>query len=243
MSVGAKAERVLKLLLGLRHPRVAARLAGHGFTQEDLDEGWLLLRAVAGERLNAPVPAAAPPRPDDLRQLDALENLWFPIAGAALKRHYPRIHERVFANLSQTEGLEVTLSVGTFLRRLEALEGEGASPEDIAARALLERRGLTAGVIAQATRLIEVLGSVQPMPEPAPEEAAAALAEAEEALWAYYLEWSTIARKAITDGRLLRRLGFGGGRRAARRGDAADEVDEGEEVAAEGGDAGEGEGG
>ena len=27
-------------------------------------------------------------------------------------------------------------------------------------------------------------------------------------MWAWYLEWSTIARRAITDRRLLRQLGF-----------------------------------
>lgn len=31
---------------------------------------------------------------------------------------------------------------------------------------------------------------------------------AEDALWSWYLEWSTIARTVITDRRLLRRLGF-----------------------------------
>lgn len=34
------------------------------------------------------------------------------------------------------------------------------------------------------------------------------MAEAEEKLWAWYLEWSTIARTAITDRRLLKMLGF-----------------------------------
>ena len=43
LTIGQKAERVLELLMGLRHPRVASTLAAYGFTEADLKSatsGW-----------------------------------------------------------------------------------------------------------------------------------------------------------------------------------------------------------
>jgi hypothetical protein len=36
LTLGQKADRVLKLLLGLRNARIAEALSAHGFTNEDL---------------------------------------------------------------------------------------------------------------------------------------------------------------------------------------------------------------
>ena len=51
LTIGQKAERVLELLMGLRHPRVASTLAAYGFTEADLNDGWNRLRTVWGKRL------------------------------------------------------------------------------------------------------------------------------------------------------------------------------------------------
>src|SRR6478752_755743 len=46
ISIGNKAERVLRLLIGVRNPRVAAALAGYGFSEQTIQEGWDLLQAL-----------------------------------------------------------------------------------------------------------------------------------------------------------------------------------------------------
>ncbi|MDI1445099.1 hypothetical protein [Polyangium sp. 6x1] len=213
LTIGQKAERVLKLLIALRNPRIAAALSRHGFTNVDLDEGWTLLKNVTRTKLDV-VEAPQNTDPDALRALDAWENQWFVIAEATLKRHAPKIDAQVFRNLSQTDGMAVIVSVGTFLERLEAIDrpewdgGFGQAGKE--ARALLAQRGLTETVVDEAKALLEKLRNVDgPMPDL--EKIAAeddSFEKAEAALWAWYLEWSAIARRAITQRGLLRQLGF-----------------------------------
>lgn len=213
LTIGQKAERVLKLLIALRNPRIAAPLTRHGFTNVDLDEGWTLLRNVTRTKLDF-VEAPQTTDPDALRTLDIWENQWFVIADATLKRHAPPIYEHVFRNLSQTDGMAVIVSVGTFIERLEAIDrpewdgGFGQAGKE--ARSLLAQRGLTEMVVDEAKALLERIRNVDgPLPDLeklAAEDACFEKAEA--ALWAWYLEWSAIARRAITQRGLLRQLGF-----------------------------------
>ena len=67
------------------------------------------------------------------------------------------------------------------------------------------------------------------------EDVRAAREEAEGEMWAWYLEWSTIARTTISDGRLLQRLGFGTRRARA----AASEEPEAADTDVDGGGDGE----
>jgi hypothetical protein len=213
LTIGQKAERVLTLLLALRNTRIAAALARHGFKNEDLDEGWNLLRAVTRTRLDV-VPEDAPLDSDALRALDEWENQWFVIAGATLKRRAPKVHEWLFRNLSQTEGVEVLVSVGTFLERwdlLDKAEKEGGLGNDgKQAKKLLGDRGLTKQTIGEAKTLLGKLRKVEgPLPDldkAAADEAS--FEKAEQELWGWYLEWSAIARKAIKQRSLLLKLGF-----------------------------------
>ena len=120
LTLGQKADRVLDLLLGLRNARVAAALRAHGFKNEDLTEGWTLLRAVGKTKLDAePEPPVLDA--DALQRLDEWENKWFPITSATLTRHAPEVAKWFFKNLSQTEGPAVILSVGTFVERFANL--------------------------------------------------------------------------------------------------------------------------
>ena len=219
LHTGGKVSRVMALLMGLRQRRAASTLAYHGFTQQDLDLGWKLLRKMVGEKLEAS-PQETPVDPTALADLDRWENMWFPIADATLAHNHPEVYRRVFRNLAQTVGTEVIVSVGTFVGRLKELEK--GDEQARAARRLLDKRGLTAQVIQQAEGLLKQLRTVQTAGEVDIEERRQAQAEAEGAMWAWYLEWSTIARTAISDGRLLRSLGFG---RNGRRGVAADDDD------------------
>ena len=204
LTIGQKAERVLKLLYGLRNPRVALLLAAYGFTKEDLDTGWSRLQALTKNRLDVHTPTTDPKL---YEELDAWENHWFPIASASLQYRHPKVHAWLFLNLSQTEGLEVVVSVAKFLERLAQLPKEKGLENAAEAAQLLQKRGLTGAVVGQAEQLLtrlQQVGTIKPPEPPSPEEQQAA----EDALWAWYIEWSQIARTVVKDRRLLRELGF-----------------------------------
>lgn len=206
LSIGQKAERLLKLLLGLRNARVAESLRQYGFSDAELAEGWRLLQALTEGRLLQRGPAKQDPAL--LQKLDGWENRWFPIASASLQARFPQAHEYLFLNLTQTEGPGVVISVGTFVQRLEKLPTEpslGAAGAQ--ARELLSSRGLTQATVQEAKQLLELLGSTAPA-HATPVLDPAQQAAAEQAMWAWYLEWGEIARVAVTDRKLLREMGF-----------------------------------
>jgi hypothetical protein len=91
ITIGQKAERVLKLLLGLRNPRVAEALKHYGFSDKDLNEGWRVLQALTQGKLSVRGPARQDPAL--LQRLDEWENRWFPVASASLKSRFPDVHE------------------------------------------------------------------------------------------------------------------------------------------------------
>lgn len=201
LTVGQKAQRVLAFLMGLGNPANLRAMQAYGFDQAAQEEGWTLLRRAASNRLGVQRATAATRGPVD--RLDAWENHWFPISGAVLLRHHPEVHAVVFHNLSQTEGDEVVLSVGAFIDRIDDLIASGDSP----AMATLRKHGLTDAVLDEARGLLDQV--IQPPAEETPGGAVRGLdSESEDAMWAYYLQWSAIARRAITDRRQLRQLGF-----------------------------------
>jgi len=208
LTLGDKAMRVLKMLMGMRNSHVAAAMAAHGFTDAELHEGWTLLRGVSRERLDA---VTASGDPSLIDRLDAWENRWFPIAGATLERRFPAVHAQVFNKLSQTSGVAVAISVGTFVARYDEMaSGAGSYGEEgIAAKEVLANRGLTTAVIDDARAMLASVASIDPRSEVTTLEAdAAELAKAEERLWGWYLEWSQIARVAVTQRPLLKEMGF-----------------------------------
>ena len=123
---------------------------------------------------------------------------------------YPAVGERLFANLSQTTGPEVAISVGTFVGRVRELP---STADGKAAYDLLAQRGLDDAMLATAESLLRELGTVEKLSPKSVAERETALVAAEGSMWAWYLEWSTIARTVIQDGRLLQLLGFRRGRR------------------------------
>lgn len=210
LTIGQKATRVVQLLMGLRNRRVAAALKEHGFGDDDLARGWSLLQELTRNKLAVTVAPKSDPRLTT--ELDRWENRWFPIADIVLATNSPEAHAMVFKNLSQTDGPEVIVSVGTFLDRLEALpksrEEGGLGATGRSARELLVKRGLDSNVVAEARAWLEKVGKIDPseldmsgMPSERDEKL-------ERDLWNWYLEWSGIARIAISDRRLLRTLGF-----------------------------------
>jgi hypothetical protein len=209
--------------MGLRNPRIATALASYGFKDEDMQEGWTLINALGKGKL-----AVLPPGPRDMEtllKLDAWENQWFPIAQAALERRFPAVAARFFLNLVQTEGPEVAISVRTFVDRYEELVAgsEKFGAEAKKAQELLVTRGVTPAVVEEAKALLTKLTQMAEPAEPVSvEEQEAELEAAETAMWAWYLEWSKIARIAVKQRVLLRQLGF----LAVRRGgDEEEETD------------------
>jgi hypothetical protein len=211
-TISQKAQRVVKFLVGLRHPRVASHLVGHGFTEADFREGFQLLTALVHIQL-APAPATEDPKL--IKRLEAFEKRWFGIARAALGRHHPELARAFFANLGPLEGAQVAVSVATFVERLEALSKAGSpfGADAAEARSLLARRGLSDARLAEGRALLEEMSTLRVAPireVPAAEQKAA-----EDALWRWYREWSQIARAAISDRRVLRSLGFLNAKRKA----------------------------
>lgn len=232
LTLGQKADRVLRFLLGLRNPHIVAQLRPYGFGPAEHEEGWTLLRALGKVRLDAE-PEAPAYDPELLHRLDQWENKWFVISAATLTRHAPKVHGWLFRNLAQTEGPAVIVSTETFVDRWELLDktpAQGGPPSGgKAAKKLLEERGLSGEIIEEARRLQKALGATAgPLPDvDAGKQAEADLDNAEKAMWAWYLEWSQVARTSITRRTYLRQLGFlrGGRGGAAEEGVEAEEGD------------------
>jgi hypothetical protein len=205
-SFTQKTSRVLQLLLGLRYPDVAAALQAFGFDDKEADQGWELLRAMgkARGRIVQPVVNAK-----IIQQLDAWENLWFPIAQATLTHRCPAVAQKMFQNLTQVSGREVAITVQMFVDRYDDLDQQGSDfgPEGATAKAVLAARGLTEEAMGEVKALLEELRHTAATPD-AIEHAKEDAAKAEEALWAWYLEWSQVVRSTIKNRWLLHQLGF-----------------------------------
>jgi len=207
MSFGDKAARVMKFMMALRNPRIASAMAAFGFTDADLQEGWTLMNTVGRVKLDA---SGFGSDTSTLEKLDAWENRWFPILSATLERRFPAVHAQLFKNLSQTEGPAVVVSVRTLLERHDQMAaGAGAyGAEGVQAKAVLEARGFTQTVINDARALLESVGKVATVDAATVAQDPKAREKAENDLWGWYLEWSQIARSAVTQRVLLRQMGF-----------------------------------
>jgi hypothetical protein len=195
ITLGQKAQRVVLLMLGMRHPPISRAMRKRGFTDAEMQKGFeLLYNLSAGRYGQTDIEALSKP----LLALDAWENLNYPIILAVLRHHYPAAYEVVFHKLSMTEGTDLIPSVNTLLVRL------AAQPAEV--HELLATRGVTPEVIAEARGYLTTLSSVVPTDDDYVDTEADEAAE--KALWDWYLEWSTIARSVIKKRRHLRVLGF-----------------------------------
>ena len=204
LTLTDKSLRVLQFLQSLSLRRVGSAMAAIGFEDADLDEGWTLLRQVRSARFSKQVEVD----PNHVHQLDAWENRWFPVASASLKRRFPEVHAALFLNLRQVEGIEAINSVDLFVERYTAL-ASAADPASQGAVATLAKRGLTPQIVAEAEALLTKVTSIDKTPPPEPTADEQALdAQREAAMWAWYLEWTALARTVVSDRRLLRQMGF-----------------------------------
>lgn len=208
MRVGDKAQRILGFLMGFRDGAIAAVMEEHGMTADDFEEGWTLLRGVGQRRLAT---RRSPEEQSLRKELDGWENHYYPIIQATLERSFREVHDYVFLNLRQVGEDQVVWSVDALITRLDEVADPNGPVGEVGpkALALLERRKVGESALAVARELLEKLRKFDPDKKAmrAAEEEELAL-QAEQEAWAWYLEWSKIARVAIKNRSMLRKLGF-----------------------------------
>jgi hypothetical protein len=210
LTSSQKAERVLRLLLGIRNPRICEALAGQGFASEDLEKGWILLRSVARSRLDALNASPDGIEPSVLADLDRWQSRWFAVAEVVLCRHYPRIAQKVFAGLCPAEGPRVVQTLETLIKRLRSVF-DATDDESRAAVARLAQKGLTQHVVGQAWSLLDgtkLRSSTPGVSSALSWEPQVEHERAEQELWDWYVSWSRVALAAITERTLLRAIGL-----------------------------------
>jgi hypothetical protein len=182
---------------------IRKRMNAHGYTQEDHLEGWRLLEQVSNIR-KAGSALAHVAATDALTELDQWDELGFHKAHAALVYRFPVQAQFVFEDLAPTQGPAAILGVITFLDRLDQLEsgvGRDATKDaDKQALELLAKRGIDG---AERARLRALVTVAQSEPQtPAQVTTAKEIVDARTtslgALYAWYSEWTEIAREVIT---------------------------------------------
>lgn len=214
-TLNAKVDAATKLMTGMRLPEVHLQLQPYGFSLAALDEGLQRLRQLLLARHGVLDPQAAElevarPRRVTIRELEAYCARWFPIARAALRGVAPEALHALLGGLRRPHGAHAIPTLTLFLERWDALAaGTLASVHDgPAALVALAARGLTTDVRAEGQRLVSRLVEVAPslsLRRQALEAEEAAL----EHLWAWYLEWSVIARQASLPPNSRTALGLG----------------------------------
>ncbi len=183
---------------------IRAVLDKRGYSDAEHERGWTLVLASSGYR--GPPPATARSAPEAaaaIVTLDAWDEPNFRVASAALATEFPEQNAFLFQDLEPQTGAGAIVSITTFLDELESGKDRKATKKiDQAAIAKLASRGITEVERARLRGLLSVaLGSpgadaappsVKVDPKAEAEQRAAKLA-----LWAFYAEWSEIARADI----------------------------------------------
>lgn len=200
-----------QLLLGLRHPEVQEQLAPYGLTEETIDHGWELVVAIGrARRGHAPEPSRRESR-RVYDELDALKRAWFPVVRGVLRAHFPAEKGEVTATLSR-ERAALPFMMAHFLARMRDME-HGAPPFGPAGpelRRLLATRGFTAEIEETISQTLDQWRNGPELPL-RPDTREAALKAEEQAvaeLWTFYLDWSAVASRHITESDRRRWLGL-----------------------------------
>lgn len=198
--------RALKLLGAIgTNPYVRAALAKRGYTEATHEQGWTLLLAAGGYRQ----PTSALPEADGeavaaLAEIDAWDEPNFRVARAALGTS-PEQLAFVFEGLDAASGPGAIVSVSMFLDRLDALRTgkgrAGSKKEDHAALDKLAERGISEVECKRLRKLVETAKrGISEAHATAPAEPPKNVAQrraAKAALYAFFAEWSEIARADI----------------------------------------------
>jgi hypothetical protein len=219
-------QRALAFLraVGTARP-IRAALLGRGYSAEDHLEGWKYLHACAGfSEESSEMDVEEPVVRDAIAELDAWDESGFRIVRATLERRFPDQAEFVLKGLKPATGAAAVLSVERLLERLDALENaEGrkdSRKEDHAALDVLGKRGIDEAKRKRLGELVTTAKSVAPIVQVDPaivEEEDAARLAALGNLYAWYREWTEVARATIKRRDHLIRLGLAS-RRASGEG-------------------------
>jgi hypothetical protein len=201
-------ERVVRFIHAVAKSEVIlGLLAARGYAAEDQAEAWELLRRAT--QLDATLEPAAKKIASDpevsgaIDLLDAWDNEHFPIIEAALARRFPKQRAKLFENLQVQDGALSVVAVRTLLERLKLL-AKGKLTDDAQgdkdANALLVRRMYGEELrakLARAVDLAQSLPELNAMDDRQQEQRGAQRRAALVALYGWWKEWATTARKAI----------------------------------------------
>lgn len=232
--------RALAFLRPIPQDQELRRLLGrYGYGAKAHAEGWRLLHAAS----NFDAPTLPESNADEAARaaasaLDDADEKVFRVASASLARRFPEQHAYLLHDIGPSRGGGAVLAIEILLDRLDAMptapERSATREADSAAIALLAERGLHANERARLRALVEAAKLVAPVPE-APVDAAKAEADYLARLVAlrdWYVEWSEIAKAAITRRDRLIRLGLATPR---AREDGKDDTEEDLSASAPGG--------
>ncbi len=212
---------------------IRAALLGRGYSAEDHQEGWRYLHACAGfSEDSGEMDAEEPTVRDAIAELDGWDESGFRIVRATLERRFPDQAEFVLKGLKPATGAAAVLSVERLLERLDALESaperKDSRKEDLAALEVLAKRGIDEAKRKRLRELVTTAKSVAPIvqvdPKIAEQEEAARL-EALSNLYAWYREWTEVARATIKRRDHLIRLGLASRRTGGEGKEPEDEVE------------------
>lgn len=198
LTIVQKHARFAAFFLALSRPHIVKRMQKVGFTPDHWNRAWNLIRQSVDTRLGL---TAEPV--DRLSAITDLERQWMPVVQTTLEMNYPALHGELIGNYQRVSGPVLLPLMQEVVRRIEALE-LSPDPERQEARALLAERGFTSAVVAEMKTAIDDGLAVHD----AQADGEKLVAEADEAMWSFYLEWSRMARAVITDRFALRQLGF-----------------------------------
>lgn len=199
---------------------IRARLAAHGYDEQEHERGWSLVHAAAGYELRgegAKTPTVDAGVSQAIAELDAWDEHGLRLIRAALTRLHPEVLDFVLDGLEPATGIAAVIGVKALLDRLDALqrapERKATRKEDAAALETLAKRGVDANERARLRALVErAEGYVGPDDgadaKAARKEREAKNLQALKDLRAWYEDWAEMARLLISRRDHLIRLGL-----------------------------------
>lgn len=190
--------RVLTFLLGVgKYSAIRTALAGRGYSEAQHELAWGHLKKLAVFPAGT-TPTLDKPVRDAVIEIDAWDEPNFAVIRAVLENHHPEVVSFLFDNLSAKQGPEAVVGVSMLLDRLDALDSspdrKATRKADHASLATLASRGYTTEERARLRGLVDLTQTVVVTKPISDEEREKTLGR----LYAWYNEWSTIARLVLT---------------------------------------------
>ena len=197
--------RALALLRGAgTNLTIRAALQRRGFTKEVRQHGWSLIEKASGHDVDAPASDFDRIVAGAIKTLSDDDDAVLKITEASLRVVFPAQCKYLLAGLIPSEGPEAVLNMATFTTRMKDLETspdrKDTRKDDLAAVALVEKRGIDP---TERARLEELVATANSAEDIDPSVATTAAQEAEKQrqalaeLRTWYEEWAGIAHAVI----------------------------------------------